>query len=450
MAIPTVVINNSTGSDTTASGAGPATALSGTLAATHTNTTVNITDAVNLSSVAVDGSAVLWVATSSGRRWSAISAISGSSGAWVVTVSTAYSTTQSGASWAIGGKRATLNGSRQLFSDAAPSNVGWTIDIQTGETLTSVLVVPAVASRLTRLLITSTSGTRPLITTATNSTNILDISSSSYLTIQSLAFSNTATTRGRAIGIPNGNASSIAIDNCTFDGFSVAIEGDNITYFQFVNGLSLTQVEIKNSISDGVKCKNELVVDHCNIHNNGGDGIQRNVSAGSGSVSITNTAITNNAGTGLHIPSGSGNSIVNIVANTFRNNTGSDIDINIDSQTLILVDNIFWGTGPYGVKSTTSVYLCLSLNNAYGGPHSTAERLNIPVGLTDITLTGDPGASSTDNALNSTAGAGVACKNVAAIAPNATALTATNIGAIQSVATFSITARIPSLIVLGV
>src|SRR5262245_57151438 len=72
MSLPIIQINNSTGSDTAASGAGPATALTGTLAATHANTTANITDAVDLSGVATDGSAALWVLSSSGRQFSKI------------------------------------------------------------------------------------------------------------------------------------------------------------------------------------------------------------------------------------------------------------------------------------------------------------------------------------------------------------------------------------------
>src|SRR6478752_5150421 len=124
MALPTVVIN-SAGSDSAASGAGPSTALTGSLAATAASTTVNITDVVNLSGVAVDGSAALWVSSSSGRQWSKITAISGSSGAWVVTVANAYANTESGRTWGIGGKRATCAGSPQLFVDWG---LGWIID----------------------------------------------------------------------------------------------------------------------------------------------------------------------------------------------------------------------------------------------------------------------------------------------------------------------------------
>lgn len=119
MAVPTILIDNSSGSDTAASGAGPATALHGTGAATTASgSTVDLSaDSPNLSGVATDGSALLWVQSSSGRQASPITAVNNTTK--VVTVSDTYANTESGKTWAIGGKRATLDdaGFRQIVKD---------------------------------------------------------------------------------------------------------------------------------------------------------------------------------------------------------------------------------------------------------------------------------------------------------------------------------------------
>jgi hypothetical protein len=73
----------------------------------------------------------------------------------------------------------------------------------------------------------------------------------------------------------------------------------------------------------------------------------------------------------------------------------------------------------------------VELNCAYGA-NVTAARRGFSAGTGAITLTGSPYVSSSDFGLNSTAGAGAACKAVALAIPNATANTAGDIGAVPS------------------
>jgi hypothetical protein len=436
MALPTVAIN-SAGSNTAASGAGPATALFGTAAATAASTLVTLlVDNPNLSGVATDGSAVIWIGSSSGRQFSKITAVDNTAGVKTVTVAVAFANTESGKNWGIGGKRATIAGSLHLFIEAA---AGWTIDIQTGETITAEIPCNIVATSALPLLITSTAGTRPLITTATNSINMWNISTSAFLIFRHLSLSNTAGTKGtdsangRAF-VPSGaTATSLYIDDCIMDGFEVAIDADNINPFQIAFGLTLTNCEIKNSVLDGIRQLNAMVVDHCFIHNNGDNGIERPTAASTTGVSITNSVFTNNTGRGYQEKNTSTNgSIFTFVGNTFRNNTSTDLELLCTLEILVLVDNIFWGTGPYGVNAASMPSVYAGHNNGYGGPHSTAERNNIAAAPGDFALTVDPGNSSTDSGLNSTAGGGAAAKGAAAQAPNASANTAGDVGAIPS------------------
>ena len=125
---PKILFNSSTGSDTQASGAGPATAIFGTGASLNSSTSVDLSaDAPNLSGVATDGSACLWVSTSSGRQFAKITAVNNTTK--IVTVALAYGVTATGLTWAIGGKRATLDAasSRTLFGATSGTihSTGW-------------------------------------------------------------------------------------------------------------------------------------------------------------------------------------------------------------------------------------------------------------------------------------------------------------------------------------
>lgn len=129
MAYPNIVFNNSTGSDTQASGAGPTTAVFGTGASLSSSTSVNLSaDSPDLSGVATDGSACLWVLTSSGRQFSKITGVD--NGTKIVTVETAYGVTESGRTWAIGGKRSTLHDTNSILLLTADARTGWKVELQ--------------------------------------------------------------------------------------------------------------------------------------------------------------------------------------------------------------------------------------------------------------------------------------------------------------------------------
>lgn len=149
MAFPTILISSTDGSDSAASGAGPATALTGSAAATSSDgLTVTLDGTPDLTNVAVDGSHVIYLVdtTAGNRNFSAITAKD--TGAYTVTVVTgqAFGVNLTDKSWAIGGKRASIGStsSRKLVEnnggngDAMP---GWTIGLEGGhsETLSAVL-----------------------------------------------------------------------------------------------------------------------------------------------------------------------------------------------------------------------------------------------------------------------------------------------------------------------
>ncbi len=451
MALPTVAINSG-GSDASASGAGPSVALTGALAATHTNTTVNITDAVDLSGVAVDGSAALWIASSSGRRWSGISAISGSIGNWTVTVVSAYANTESAKTWGIGGKRFSCAGSLQLFLDFL---AGWTIDIQSGETITADIVVTP-ASQVTGLpaIITSSTfttwGTQPLIQTATVGVAGLNLVSCAQLNISNLYLkctvaSGSQTEANSGIVPKTGNATYVSVANCIIDGFYHGIDASNNLY-NLLQNLQVANCEIKNCIHHGIfgpGSSQRLNVLDCNLHNNSGYGAN-------GDIEAVHTVFANNA-LGGAIGEGNaglgGSSYVNCA---FDSNgvSATSVDgggLNVRGANSVAVINcIFWNN-----TSTVANYKggivgiaqnAVLINNSFGGPNQTykfgdasgSESITKYNAFGTITLTGNPFNSSSDWGVNGTAGAGASCRAVAVQAPNASLNTAGDIGAIPS------------------
>lgn len=133
MPYPNIVFNNLTGSDTAASGAGPATAITGTSAA-HTNgvasTTITLTNSPDLSGIAVDGSHSIWMNTATGRQWSMITAKDDV--AKTLTVEDSFTIASGSAvSYAIGGKRKLIEdtNSRKVYGSSG-AKTGWTISIE--------------------------------------------------------------------------------------------------------------------------------------------------------------------------------------------------------------------------------------------------------------------------------------------------------------------------------
>ncbi len=101
-------------------------------------------------------------------------------------------------------------------------------------------------------------------------------------------------------------------------------------------------------------------------------------------------------------------------------------------------NNIFYGNAGFAFKATAAgaPTTYINRNNAYGSNAGTgasnADLNNFPYGAGDVTAIGNPFVSSTDFGLNATAGAGALCRGVAAGAPNASANTAGDLGAIPS------------------
>jgi hypothetical protein len=103
-----IKFNNLTGSDTQSSGLGPAVAVYGSGASTTGAS--NVVTGIN--TAGVSSGDLLWVQSSSGRQFSIIATVDSGS---QVTCDDNFDNTESGRTWAIGGKRATLDSVTSLF-----------------------------------------------------------------------------------------------------------------------------------------------------------------------------------------------------------------------------------------------------------------------------------------------------------------------------------------------
>ncbi len=157
-----IIIFNSSGSDTQASGAGPTTAITGNSAVlTNNSATVTMTtDNPDLSGVSTDGSAAFFINDSTPGNRNFYSIVGVNNGAKTITVSPIVGATGGfTGSWAIGGKRATLQSStsNKLFSNNSTTGdavSGWTIEMDSGYTET----FPSNTGLIIRGANTSTSG----------------------------------------------------------------------------------------------------------------------------------------------------------------------------------------------------------------------------------------------------------------------------------------------------
>lgn len=390
MALPTILFNSSTGSDTAASGAGPATALFGTGASLNGTTTVTLSaDTPNLSGVATDGSAVLWVDTTSGRQFSRITGVD--DGADTVTVATTFSVTETGRNWGIGGKRATFDNadSRTLFG-ANGAEADWIIETETDQNVTGSAIVVATTASI-KIRGNSTTTRR----TISNSANAAVFSLTAALTVsfENLNLENTNGTKTAADGITSsanvnlrcrrvrfghatntlrsgirrsaGTANVKCYDcevlSCTDVGLQIRTFGDLVGCF------------IHNNTSHGVSSDGETMIEHSIVSENGGDGV--NIAATGTLREMSNCTVHGNTGDGVDTTAAAG---VMAPASVFNNN--------------------FTGNGGYGINAAASSNPSfLDYNNfGTGGTANTSGSMaNLTAGSNDLAV--DPGYTNQAN-----------------------------------------------------
>lgn len=187
-----ILFNNSTGSDTTASGLGAANVYG-----TGASTTGASAVVTGISTTGVSAGDLLWVQSSSGRQFSIIASVDSST---QVTCDDTFANTESGRTWAIGGKRAGGDLSTDpLFLTEAPA--GATIEIEyTGTDYTNTASFqPNYGTTTAPVTIKGTGSDKPRICSPAGNIQCVRIRAGAYI-IEDLQFIGKKTSGG-AIGV---------------------------------------------------------------------------------------------------------------------------------------------------------------------------------------------------------------------------------------------------------
>lgn len=240
-------------------------------------------------------------------------------------------------------------------------------------------------------------GTKPLVTTATNSTNLFTYNST--VVWRNISMSNTASTRAAGV-FCGSNFNVAAIDRCVLDGFTYGYLGENGT--ASAGGLAMSRTEVKNCTTGGVFSWFQMMVDSCYIHDNTGTGIKKNSTQNS-SFTVIRTILANNT---VGIDTANNNGCFITSGCTIANNTSHGIT---GSSLGVWLNNIIYGNGGWGINGAPTGEVGF---NAYGSNTSgNVNGTNPSTG--DVTLTANPftNAGAGDYSLNTTAGGGAACRD---------------------------------------
>lgn len=221
-----IIFNSTDGSDTAASGLGPAVALTGNGASTTGSSAV----VTGISTTGVTAGDLLWVQSSSGRQASIIASVDSST---QVTCDDTFANTESGRTWAIGGKRATIDGSAGFFS---PFVTGGVYEFETDQTVTVQTVVTGGTASFVTFQSDNPSVKRTINQT-TDNTDIFYCSGSMNLHFKNIKFTNTAAVKRSAIQHASGGVLYLFEDSIIGEenaGFVSGIKVQNYANMHFL------------------------------------------------------------------------------------------------------------------------------------------------------------------------------------------------------------------------
>lgn len=322
----------------------------------------------------------------------------------------------------LGGGLATINAALTL----AISSNG--IHIKAGTyTVTASLNIATVLTLSGYGLVHNDLGTKPLITTATNSVDLWNVTANTQPVFINLSLSNTASTRAKGVVRTGGFSGYWTFYKCLFDGFTNGIYNESGGGYSSIDSIYVAACELKNCTDWAIISRSEISVIGCSVHHNG-KGVQ-----GAEHTTFERSIIWSNSGDGYSF--GYKNSGTVIVLNsTFANNGGDGLDIGAPFI-MHFANNLIYGNTLFGVTASGTLTWQIWYN-AYGGNGSGNVNSFARLGYSPVTLTANPftNAGAGDFSLNSTAGGGAACKDAGypGVFPGGNTTGHLDIGAAQS------------------
>lgn len=400
-AYPTVVFNSSTGSDSAASGAGPATAITMKVNGATTNSTTVVVDTLSgdLDTVAQDGSAVLFI---TGIGFVRVSTTNNGTG--TIVMETAL-TIGDNVDMAIGGKRATLDAteSRRLFAaTSSPTASGgsgrWTAEFEDDGSLaiTSAVTMSFTAGTGEFTLKSSSTSTRRTMVQSGNAV-FFTANTANRWRLQMLTFSNTHATKNYVVTA----SASVRVT------FGSCICGNN-SGTNCPNGLAtrtnqtptfiLHDTSVLRCGSDGISNSGNNIIYDSEISRCGSNGL----SGTSGYLALVRSIFAYNSAWGVTAPADT--SVAALIDGcVFDGNTEDGLRITgANSQSNIRVtNNQFTNNGASGSKyglnfsGTAPHSPIVSNNNFYGNRTAAANGITLDA----TNLTADPGYTDRTNSV---------------------------------------------------
>jgi hypothetical protein len=422
MVLTTITYDPVGGSDTQASGSGPATAASGTAAA-HTSgvssTNIELSGSPSLGGILV--SSILYLGTSSGSRH-LTRVLSVNNITSVITVEDSFNISAgSPVDWAVGGKRRTLTADTTR-TDIADASSGWRFSLESGSHALAVGLgsIPTTGSPLADgpVEIVGETGTAPTLTWTTDASMVV-CPSGAHLRVSNLDISNTTSTNIAARCVRASAATGyFSVEDCTLRSYGTCV---------YLAGSAFGQVvgcDIESTHNDGIELNGRCGVAILNnsFHNCGavgatsgkGKGIKIDHDNAGANTTIVGNLIYDCHEQGIYITGNRANS-GNLFMNNVIHGNGGDgvlVDNTLDQKfRLQLINNIITDNGGYGFSSDDLADLCVLADfNAYRG-NTSGDVNNIDKGPNSVTLTADPytDEAGDDYTPNDTAGGGAAC-----------------------------------------
>jgi len=461
MALPVTTYDATNGSDTLASGAGPAVALTGSAAYSGdgagggTQTIIQLDGSPDLSGVNTDGSHTIWIDTGSTNR--GLFKIVGKVAATSVTVqyapTTAISSGGGAKSWAIGGERKTLfnNTSREDWLDYG---AGW---IQEFDSVTNEVYTDG-EQQIVGLNSDTTSGpqiwrassgaaTKPIIDHAGPANTRLfahtdgDKEAGGYLEFEGLHLRNQDSWVGANVIYATGTTDLMVFRDCKLS--SAGASALNIAY---TGSCILLGCEITTSSGDACVLADgsrpQICMSGCWVHSTHTTASAAMIDLDNGTTlwagTIGYTVISSVAGnTGPGVTLDTNNVLCSIDHCTFYELGGNAIDTTASAgakSQIPVTNSLFSEIGGAMLSGNSSYQIYEDWNawfNITGATHTNVATGANSVGL----LTGEPmtDPSNDDFTLNNTSGAGASCRAAGSpgTMPSATGTGYTDIGAWQ-------------------
>ena len=263
-------------------------------------------------------------------------------------------------------------------------------------------------------------GTRAKWTTSTNSAEIVNFAAANGILFQNIEFESTAGTPGYGLRANlTGDNGGIVLDNCLVHGFLIGIRGDWQAEYAY-GMLILYRSRVYSCTSHGVLNFGGTQILASYIHDNAGDGFQvgNNNGAPKAWSLVWRSVIKSNGGKGINDLTQaslvSNPRFVTVLESDVLNNTGDGITVAGNPGGTVLLNSIMDGNGGVGLKFNNGFFAFQVLGSVAWRSNTGGDVTNATKSPSDVTLTGDPftARGSDDFTLNSTAGAGQACRAI--------------------------------------